>query len=45
MRQVARAYDALLYGMAILAGVLMASMMVVITVDVLLRNLAPACWR
>ena len=39
MRQVARAYDALLYGMAIAAGVLMASMMIVITVDVLLRNL------
>ena len=39
MRFVARAYDALLYGMAILAGVLMAAMMVAITVDVLLRNL------
>ena len=39
MRLVARAYDALLYGMAMLAGVLMASMMIAITVDVLLRNL------
>ena len=39
MRLVGRAYDALLYGMAILAGLLMAAMMVVITVDVLLRNL------
>ncbi len=39
MRIVARAYDALLYGMAILAGVLMAAMMVAITIDVLLRNL------
>jgi len=39
MRFVVRAYDALLYGMAILAGVLMAAMMIAITVDVLLRNL------
>ncbi len=39
MRFVARAYDAVLYGMAILAGVLMAAMMTAITVDVLLRNL------
>lgn len=39
MKFVARAYDALLYGMAILAGILMASMMIAITVDVLLRNL------
>jgi len=35
----ARAYDAVIYGMAALAAFLMAAMMVVICVDVLLRNL------
>ncbi len=39
MRFVAGAYDALLYGMAIAAGVLIAAMMIAISVDVLLRNL------
>ena len=39
MRLVARAYDALLYGMAIAAGALIAAMMIAISVDVLLRNL------
>ncbi|MFN0162202.1 MAG: TRAP transporter small permease [Burkholderiales bacterium] len=39
MKPVGRAYDALLYGMAALAGLLMAAMMVSITVDVILRNL------
>ena len=34
-----KGYDALLYGMAIVAGMLMAAMMVVITLDVVLRNL------
>lgn len=34
-----RAYDAVLYGMAYAAGFLMAAMMVVITLDVVLRNL------
>ena len=34
-----RAYDAVLYGMAYFAGLLMAAMMVVIFVDVVLRNL------
>ena len=34
-----RAYDAMLYGMAWLAAFLIVAMMVVITVDVLLRNL------
>src|SRR5947208_6351956 len=34
-----RAYDAVLYGMAYVAGFLMAAMMVVIFVDVVLRNL------
>ena len=33
-----RAYDALLYGMAYIAAFLMAAMMVVITVDVVLRT-------
>ena len=32
-------YDAVLYGMAYVAGFLMAAMMVVITLDVVLRNL------
>ena len=39
MRFIVRAYDALLYGMAALGGALMAAMMVVITLDVILRNL------
>jgi C4-dicarboxylate transporter, DctQ subunit len=34
-----KAYDAVLYGMAYLAGLLMAAMMVIITLDVVLRNL------
>src|SRR5688500_20292870 len=34
-----RAYDAVLYGMAYIAAFLMAAMMVVITLDVVLRNL------
>ena len=34
-----KGYDALLYGMAIVAGLLMAAMMAVITLDVVLRNL------
>ena len=36
---IVRAYDAMLYGMAWAAGFLMAAMMVVIFVDVVLRNL------
>ena len=36
---IVRAYDAVLYGMAWAAGFLMAAMMVVIFVDVVLRNL------
>ncbi|HEX9395913.1 MAG TPA: TRAP transporter small permease [Burkholderiales bacterium] len=39
MRYVARAYDAVLYGMAFIAAFLMTAMMVTITVDVVLRNL------
>ncbi len=39
MRLIAKAYDAVLYGMAVVAGVLMTAMMVVITLDVVLRNL------
>jgi len=39
MRTLSRAYDALIYGMAALAGALMAAMMLVITFDVILRNL------
>jgi C4-dicarboxylate transporter, DctQ subunit len=39
LRGVAKTYDAVLYGMAWLAGVLMVAMMVMIVVDVLLRNL------
>jgi len=39
VRQVAKVYDALLYGMAIAAGFLLAAMMVVICLDVALRNL------
>jgi TRAP-type C4-dicarboxylate transport system permease small subunit len=34
-----KAYDAVLYGMAYAAGLLMAAMMTVITLDVVLRNL------
>jgi C4-dicarboxylate transporter DctQ subunit len=39
MRYVARGYDAVLYGMAYLAGLLMVGMMATITLDVVLRNL------
>ena len=39
MRAVARLHDGLVYGMAYVAGFLMAAMMVVITLDVILRNL------
>ncbi|MGH8681803.1 MAG: TRAP transporter small permease [Burkholderiales bacterium] len=39
MRPIAKAYDAVLYGMAVVAGFLMAAMMVVIFLDVVLRNL------
>ena len=39
MRYVARAYDAVLYGMAYIAAFLMTAMMAVITLDVVLRNL------
>ncbi len=39
MRLIAKAYDAVLYGMAVVAGFLMVAMMVVITLDVVLRNL------
>ena len=39
MRLIAKAYDAVLYGMAVVAGFLMAAMMVVIFLDVVLRNL------
>ena len=39
MKYVARCYDAILHGMAWLAGFLMAAMMLVIFVDVVLRNL------
>jgi C4-dicarboxylate transporter, DctQ subunit len=39
MRAVARAYDGLIHGMAFVAAFLMAAMMVVITLDVVLRNL------
>jgi TRAP-type C4-dicarboxylate transport system permease small subunit len=39
VRAVARAYDGLIYGMAFIAAFLMAAMMVVITLDVVLRNL------
>jgi TRAP-type C4-dicarboxylate transport system permease small subunit len=39
VRLIARGYDAVLYGMAVVAGVLMAAMMAVITLDVVLRNL------
>ena len=36
---ISKAYDAVLYGMAYLAGLLMVAMMVTITLDVVLRNL------
>src|SRR6266571_715147 len=36
---ISKAYDAMLYGMAIAAGFLMAAMMAVICLDVVLRNL------
>lgn len=39
MRLIAKAYDAVLYGMAVVAGFLITAMMVVITLDVVLRNL------
>src|SRR5262249_3375707 len=39
VKTLARAYDAVIFGMAALAAFLMAAMMVVICVDVLLRNL------
>ena len=39
MKAVARLHDALVYGMAYIAAFLMAAMMVVITLDVVLRNL------
>ncbi len=39
MRYAAKAYDAVLYGMAYIAAFLMAAMMVIITVDVVLRNI------
>jgi C4-dicarboxylate transporter, DctQ subunit len=39
VRYVVKGYDALLYGMAIVAGSLMAAMMSVIFLDVVLRNL------
>jgi C4-dicarboxylate transporter, DctQ subunit len=39
MRWIARIYDSVLHGMALLAGVLMAAMMATICIDVVLRNL------
>ena len=39
MRYVAKAYAAVLYGMAVLAGLLMVAMMATIFIDVVLRNL------
>jgi TRAP-type C4-dicarboxylate transport system permease small subunit len=39
VRYVAKCYDALLYGMAWMAGLLIVAMMVIITLDVALRNL------
>ena len=39
MKHAVKAYDAILYGMAYLAAFLMVAMMVVITLDVILRNL------
>jgi C4-dicarboxylate transporter DctQ subunit len=39
VRVVGKAYDAVLYGMAVFGGVLMVTMMAMITADVVLRNL------
>jgi C4-dicarboxylate transporter DctQ subunit len=39
VRYVAQAYTAMLHGMAVLAGLLMAAMMTMIVIDVALRNL------
>ena len=39
MKYVSKAYDAVLYGMAYVAGFLMVAMMTTITLDVVLRNL------
>lgn len=39
MKQLARAYDALIFGMAWFAGALLAAMFVAIVIDVVLRNL------
>ena len=39
MRYVAKAYDGVIYGMALVAAFLMTAMMVTITLDVILRNL------
>ena len=39
MRLLAKGYDAVVYGMAIVAAFLMAAMMVIITLDVVFRNL------
>jgi len=39
VKHVAKAYDAILYGMAYLAAFLLVAMMVVITLDVVIRNL------
>ena len=39
MRAIAKGYDAVVYGMAYIAAFLMAAMMVIITLDVIFRNL------
>ena len=39
MKHVSRAYDGVVYGMAVIAAVLMTAMMATITLDVILRNL------
>jgi C4-dicarboxylate transporter, DctQ subunit len=39
LRLLAKGYDAVVYGMAIVAAFLMAAMMVIITLDVIFRNL------
>ncbi|HSU64554.1 MAG TPA: TRAP transporter small permease [Burkholderiales bacterium] len=44
IRLAVKAYEAVLYGMAWCAGFLIAAMMVVITVDVVLRNLGFQSW-
>jgi len=44
IRLAVKAYNAVLYGMAWCAGFLIAAMMVVITVDVVLRNLGFQSW-